>query len=126
MRRYLLCAALLLTTATVSAAQEAEFPRIVRSEYEAIDPKLGGQFLMWSERERVFYGLDPKLYPGAKNVKITQVTPGMGTTLTYVEITTTTSKTPDYLYMTGGTRFRISGMTMKSSNFPGTGMQPQP
>jgi hypothetical protein len=76
------------------------------------------------ERERVSYGLDPKLFPGVRAVDITQVTPAPGsTTLTYVELTTVTSSIPDYIYVSGNVRFRVSGMILKSSNFPeGDGM----
>jgi hypothetical protein len=82
--------------------------------------------VIWSEREKIFYGLDPKLYPGVRFVEVTQVTPTVGSiTLTFVEVRTVSSSTSDYLYLTGSVRFRISGMTLKSSNFPaGGGMTP--
>jgi hypothetical protein len=110
----------------VASAGQIEYPQIIRTRYEAADPKLGGQFVIWSEREKIFYGLDPKLFPAARYVDITQVTPTAGsTTLTYIEIKTVTGPTSDYLYLTGNVRFRVSGMLLKSSNFPtGGGMTP--
>lgn len=49
---------------------------------------------LWSEREKIFYGLDQKLFPGARYVDITQVTPSTGSvTLTYVEVRTAGSNT---------------------------------
>ena len=107
-------------------AGEIEYPQIIKTHYEAADPKAGGQFVIWSEREKIFYGLDPKLFPAARYVDITQVTPMAGsTTLTFIEIKTIASPTSDYLYLTGNVRFRVSGMVLKSSNFPaGGGMTP--
>jgi hypothetical protein len=107
-------------------ATEIEYPQVIKTRYEAADPKAGGNFVIWSEREKIFYGLDPKLYPAAKYVEITQVTPSVGSiTLTYIEVRTLSSQTSDYLYLTGNVRFRVSGMILKSSNFPpGGGMSP--
>lgn len=107
-------------------AGQIEYPQIIHTQYEAVDQKTGGHFVLWSEREKIFYGLDPKLFPGARFVDITQVTPSVGSnTLTYVEVRTVGSPTSDYLYLTGNVRFRVSGMTLKSSNFPpGAGMLP--
>src|SRR5258707_1307145 len=107
-------------------ATEIEYPQVIRTRYEAADPKAGGNFVIWSEREKIFYGLDPKLYPAAKYVEITQVTPSVGSiTLTYIEVRTLSSQTSDYLYLTGNVRFRVSGMILKSSNFPpGGSMSP--
>ena len=51
-----------------SLAGEIEYPQIIKTRYEASDPKMGGQFVLWSERERIFYGLDPKLFPAAQFV----------------------------------------------------------
>jgi hypothetical protein len=110
-----------------ASAEDIHFPMIIQAHYEATDTKLGGQFVMWSEREKVFYGLDSKLYPGARTVDVTQITPAPGSlTLTYVEIKTVTGQVPEYLYLAGNVRFRVSGMVLKSSNFPaGLGMAPQ-
>jgi len=111
-----------------SFAGEIDYPQIIKTRYEAADPKIGGQFVLWSERERIFYGLDPKLFPAAQFVEVVQVTPSPGSiTLTYVEVRPLNSKTSDYLYLTGNVRFRIGGMIIKSSNFPAdTNMVPKP
>ena len=111
-----------------SPAGEIEYPQIIKTRYEATDPKTGGQFVLWSECERIFYGLDPKLFPAAQYVEVVQVTPSAGSiTLTYVEVRPLNSKTSDYLYLTGNVRFRIGGMVIKSSNFPAdTNMVPKP
>jgi len=113
---------------TASFAGEIDYPQIIKTRYEAVDPKVGGQFVLWSERERIFYGLDPKLFPAAQYVDVVQVTPSAGSiTLTYVEVRPLNSKTSDYLYLTGNVRFRIGGMVIKSSNFPAnTNMVPKP
>ncbi|MBR1157317.1 hypothetical protein JQ575_43040 [Bradyrhizobium sp. JYMT SZCCT0428] len=117
---------LFLVAATPVSAAEVEYPQVIRTRYEAVDHKAGGNLVIWSEREKIFYGLDPKLFPGARFVKITQVTPTVGSiTLTYIEVRTVNSQTSDYLYLTDSVRFRISGRTLKSSNFPaGGGMTP--
>jgi hypothetical protein len=109
-----------------ASAGPIEYPQVIHTKYEAVDQKLGGHFILWSEREKIFYGLDQKLFPGARYVDITQVTPSVGSiTLTYVEVRTVGSPTSDYLYLTGNVRFRVSGMTLRSSNFPsGGGMTP--
>jgi hypothetical protein len=119
-------AALIGLMGATAFASEIEYPQIIKTRYEAVDQKAGGNFVLWSEREKVFYGLDPKLFPGARFVEVTQITPTVGSiTLTYIEVRTMASQTSDYLYLTGNVRFRISGMALKSSNFPpGSGMAP--
>jgi hypothetical protein len=111
-----------------SGAGEIEYPQIITARYEATDQKNGGQFVLWSEREKIYYGLDPKLYPAAQFVEVVQVTPTVGSiTLTFIEVRTITAQTSDYLYLTGNLRFRVSGMILKSSNFPaGTSMSVKP
>jgi len=111
-----------------AAAAEIDYPQIIKVRYEAADPKLGGNFVIWSEREKIHYGLDPKLFPAARYVEVTQVTPTVGSiTLTFVEVRTIVGQTPDYLHMTGNVRFRVSGMMLKTSNFPAHGpMMPTP
>lgn len=128
MFRYLIgiLAFTILFAMSPAGAGPIEYPQVIHTQYEAVDQKLGGHFILWSERERIFYGLDQKLFPGATYVDITQVTPSVGSiTLTYVEVRTVGSTTSDYLYLAGNVRFRVSGMTLKSSNFPaGGGMTP--
>jgi len=117
---------LLSVAVAFASAAEVEYPQIIRTRYEAVDQKTGGTFVIFSEREKIFYGLDPKLFPGARFVEVTQVTPTVGsTTLTFVEIRTVASTTSDYIHLTGNVRFRITGMTLRSSNFPaGSGTAP--
>jgi hypothetical protein len=129
--KHLMAALAVLLSAVVSvataAAVEIEYPQIIKTRYETVDSKVGGHFVIWSEREKIFYGLDPKIYPGVRYVEITQVTPTVGSiTLTYIEVRTISSQTSDYLYLTGNVRFRVSRMVLKSSNFPpGSGMAPE-
>jgi hypothetical protein len=66
---------LLTMVATPATAAEVEYPQIIRTRYEAVDQKTGGSFVIFSEREKIFYGLDPKLFPGARFVEVTQITP---------------------------------------------------
>src|SRR4051794_40937348 len=105
-----------MISANTAGAVEVEYPQVIKTRYEAVDPRTGGNFIIFSEREKIFYGLDPKLYPGARFVEVTQVTPTVGsTTLTFVEIRTVASPTSDYIHLTGNVRFRISGMALISS-----------
>ena len=122
----LLFMALLLGPSRLAHAVDIEYPQVIKVRYEALDPRAGGNFVIWSEREKIHYGLDPKLFPAARYVEVTQVTPTVGSiTLTFIEVRTITGPAPDYLHMTGNVRFRVSGMTLKSSNFPTSGgMQP--
>jgi len=117
---------LIVGPSATAVAVEIEYPQIIKTRYEAVDQKTGGSFVIFSEREKIFYGLDPKLYPGARFVEVTQITPTVGsTTLTFIEIRTVATPTSDYIHLTGNVRFRISGMLLKSSNFPpGSGMAP--
>ena len=103
-------------------AGEIEYPQIIKTRFEATDPKAGGQFVLWSERERIFYGLDPKLFPAAQYVEVVQLTPSVGSiTLTYVEVRPL-NKASDHLNV----RFRVSEMVIKASNFPAdTNMVPK-
>src|SRR5690349_3341433 len=59
----------------VAHAQEVKFPQLIQIRYEAVDQQAGGQFLIWVEREKIWYGLDPRLYPPAKSVDVTTITP---------------------------------------------------
>jgi hypothetical protein len=115
-----------LILSPIASASEIEYPQIIKTRYEAVDQKNGGSFVIFSEREKIFYGLDAKLFPGARFVEVTQITPTTGsTTLTFIEIKTVASPVSDYIHLTGNVRFRISGMLLKSSNFPvGSGMTP--
>jgi hypothetical protein len=59
----------MVTSSGLLSAGDIEYPQVIRTRYEAADPKAGGNFVIWSEREKIFYGLDPKLYPAAKYVE---------------------------------------------------------
>jgi len=48
---------------SASNAQELTYPRVIHIRYEAQDPRVGGHFIAWVEREKIWYGLDSKLYP---------------------------------------------------------------
>ena len=101
----------------IADAEEIKFPQLIHIRYEAVDPKAGGQFLIWVEREKIWYGLDPKLYPAAK-VEVTTITPPGSTSLTMIAVTHVNSAIPDYFHLSGIVRFKVSGMTIKSSNMP--------
>ena len=99
-------------------AQEIKFPQIIQIRYEAVDLQAGGQFLIWVEREKIWYGLDPRL-PPAKSVEVTHITPTPGsTTLIMIAVTRINSAIPDYFHLSGNVRFKVSDMTIKSSNIP--------
>ena len=98
-------------------AQEVKFPQLIHIRYEAVDPKAGGQFLIWVEREKIWYGLDPKLHPVAV-VEVTTITPPGSTSLTMIAVTHLGSSIPDYFHLSGIVRFKVSGMKIKSSNMP--------
>src|SRR4051812_23908398 len=108
-----------LFIATPAEAQELKYPQVIKIRYEALDPDIGGQFIIWVEREKIWYGLDPRLYPAAKSVEVTHVTPAPGsTTLTTIAVTKVKSSNPDYFHLSGNVRFKISGMTVTSTNAP--------
>jgi hypothetical protein len=100
-------------------AQELKYPQIIRIKYEAQDPRVGGHFIIWVEREKIWYGLDSKLYPAAKSVEVTHVTPAPGsTTITMITVTSVNAGLPDYFHLSGNVRFKVSGMAVTSSNIP--------
>jgi hypothetical protein len=99
-------------------AQELKYPQIIQVRYEAVDPK-GGHFLVWVEREKIFYGLDPRLYPAAKSVDVTHVTPAQGSNpITIIAVHSVNAAQPDYFHLSGNVRFKVTGMTIKSTNAP--------
>jgi hypothetical protein len=117
----LLCVGLALCALQPSsaAAQELKYPQVIQFRYEATDPVKGGHFLLWVEREKIWYGLDPRLYPAAKSVDVTHVTPGQGqSTITTVAVTPINGATPDYFHLLGIVRFKITGMAIKATNAP--------
>ena len=101
------------------AALNSTYLAIIRVRYEAKDQRVGGYLVIWVEREKIFYGLDFKLYPPARYVEVTHVTPAPGTvTLTFIEVETINSSVPEYFHLSGNVRFRVSGMEVASSNIP--------
>jgi len=108
-----------IAPATSAPAQELKYPQIIKIRYEAQDPRIGGHFVIWVEREKIWYGLDSRLYPAAKSVEVTHVTPTAGSiTLTTIAVTKVNSAEPDYFHLSGNVRFKISGMSIKSTNAP--------
>src|SRR3981081_2005908 len=72
----------------IARAQEVKFPQLIQIRYEAVDQQAGGQFLIWVEREKIWYGLDPRLYTPAKSVEVTTITPAQGSTsITMITVT---------------------------------------
>ena len=119
--RVIVVASLSFFSMLVSTAgtQELKYPQVIRVRYEAQDPRVGGHFIVWVEREKIWYGLDSKLYPAAKSVEVTHVTPTPGSiTLTIIAVTNVNSNTPDYFHLSGNVRFKVSGMIIKSTNAP--------
>lgn len=112
-----LSAMIFLTASAIP--QELKFPQIITIHYQAKDPRNGGQFIIWVEREKIFYGLDSKLFPAAKSVDVTYITPAPGTTtLTLIAVVGLNSTAPDYFHLSGNVRFKVSGMSISSSNIP--------
>ena len=100
-------------------AAEVEYPQLIRLRYEAVDPKAGGHFTIWLDRETIRQGLDPRLYPAASYVQISYITPSAGSpALTIIEIKHLTSTVPDFYHIGGTVRFRVNGMDLTSSNVP--------
>jgi hypothetical protein len=100
-------------------AQDVGYPRLVHIRYDAIDSAAGGHFLLWVEREKIFYGLDPRLYPAARSVEVTHLTPGQGASIiTTIAVTRVNSTVPDYFHLSGNVRFKVTGMRVTSTNAP--------
>lgn len=98
---------------------QTSFPQVLRTRYEAADQKQGGHFIIWLEREKVYHGLDPRLYPAARYVEVTHVTPSPGSPIvTIVEVMPINATTPEYYHLAGIARFRMTGMRLVSSTIP--------
>jgi hypothetical protein len=63
---------LIILSATSTLATEIEYPQTIKTRCEAVDQKTDGSFVIFSEREKIFYGLDPKLIPDAYFVEVTR------------------------------------------------------
>ena len=107
-RSSLLCAGIAVCAlqSPAVAQDQLKYPQIIHYRYEATDPVKGGHFLLWVEREKIWYGLDPRLYPAAKSVEVAHVTPGQGlSTITTVSVTPNNGGQPDYFHLLGIVRF---------------------
>jgi hypothetical protein len=99
-------------------AEESTFPQTMRLRYEANDAK-GGNFIIWVDREKFWHGLDQRLYPAARYVEIRHITPSTGSPpITIVEVGSVSSPTPEYYHAAGLIRFKITNMSLKSTNVP--------
>jgi hypothetical protein len=100
-------------------AEDANYLRVIRTRYEAVNAKAGGNFIIWLEREKVWHGLDPRLYPAVKYVDVTHLTPSPGSgPITVIEILSINSTIPEFYHIAGIVRFKVTGMILKSSNIP--------
>jgi hypothetical protein len=98
---------------------DLSYPVVFHTRYEAADPKVGGSFIIWLEREKMWHGLDPRLYPPVKYVDVTHLTPAPGSPpITIIEVTSIHSVVPEFYHVAGIVRFKVTGMVMKSSNIP--------
>jgi len=112
-------ALLALIAVNLSPAVAAEYPLYLRTRYEAVDPARGGHFIIWLEREKMWHGLDPRLYPAVKYVEVTHITPAQGSPLvTMIEVTAINSTVPEFYHIAGIVRFKVTGMTIKVSDVP--------
>jgi hypothetical protein len=101
-----------------ASAAEVTYPTTIHTRYEAIDPKLGGQFIVWLDREKIWHGLDPRL-PAVKYVDVTLLTPAQGSgPITIIDVTPINSVNPEFYHFTGIVHFKVTGMTLKVSNTP--------
>jgi hypothetical protein len=106
------------TAAIGPALAEVTYPTTIHTRYEAIDSKLGGQFIVWLDRERIWHGVDPRL-PAVKYVDVTHLTPAQGSgPITIIEIMPINSVKPEFYHFTGIVHFKVTGMTLKVSNTP--------
>jgi hypothetical protein len=102
-----------------TSASELEYPQIVRMRYEAIDLRTGGNFTIWLDRETIRQGLDARLFPGASYVQVSHITPSTGSPpLTIIEVQNVNSVAPEFYHIGGTVRFKVNGMTLKSTNVP--------
>jgi hypothetical protein len=100
-------------------AEDLTYPQLIRTRYEAVDPKIGGHFIVWLDREKMWHGLDQRLYPPVKYVDIRHVTPAAGSPpITLIELTAINSVSPEFYHVAGVVRLKVTGMVMKSTNAP--------
>jgi hypothetical protein len=111
-------AAILFTASNTDNGNAAEitYPQLIRTRYEAVDSKVGGHFIIWLDREKVYHGLDPRLYPAVKYVDVTHVTPAPGSPpITLIEVTSINSIVPEFYHIAGVVRIKVTGMTIKTT-----------
>jgi len=114
-----LLATSLVLAAPRGIAAELNYPVVIHTRYEAVDPKVGGNFIIWLEREKVWHGLDPRLYPTVKYVDVTHLTASPGSTpITMIEVMAINSTVPEFYHLAGIVRFKVTGMVIRSSNVP--------
>ena len=113
-------ALLALIAVDLNPAFAAEtFPLYIRTRYEAVDPARGGHFIIWLEREKMWHGLDQRLYPAVKYVDVTHITPAQGSPpITLIEVTAINATVPEFYHIAGIVRFKVTGMTIKASDIP--------
>ena len=100
-------------------AADATDMRIIHMRYEAVDPQQGGSFVIWMDRETIHNGLDPRLFPAAKYVDVTYLTPAVGSPpITVIEMLSINSSVPSFYHLAGSARFRVSGMRLTSTTLP--------
>jgi hypothetical protein len=101
------------------ARAQATYPLVLHTRYEANDPKAGGHFIIWLEREKVYHGLDARLYPSVRYVDVTHITPSLGSPIiSVIEVMPVNSSTPEYYHIAGIARFKVTGMRITTSTIP--------
>lgn len=91
----------------------------MKTRYEAVDSQKGGHVVIWFEREKIWYGLDTRLFPSAMFAEVIHIIPAPGSPpVTYIEVRSLNAAVSDYYHVTGNVRLRTSGMAIKSSNAP--------
>jgi hypothetical protein len=120
MRRALLsCLILWSSLSALNAQQQSPVSQVIRTRYEAVDPRAGGHFTIWLDRETVRLGINNRLYPAVSYVEITHLTPTVGSPpITFIEVMTVNSTEPEFYHIGGVVRVKISGMKVTASNLP--------
>jgi hypothetical protein len=114
-RRLLALLAVVTGLSLGSASAQLVYPQVIRMKYEAVNPA-GGGFVIWLDRERIYYGGDPR-FPHVQSVEFTYVTPSPGSpVITTIEVLPMNSSTPDVFHVAGVVRVRVVGMALKSTN----------
>jgi hypothetical protein len=107
----------LIGGAMPSGHAQTDYPQLIRTRYEAADPKVGGHLIIWLDREKMWHGLDQRLYPAVKYVDVVHVTPAAGSPpITMIEVTGINSTVPEFYHVAGVVRFKVTGMTVTSSD----------